>query len=266
MGTRTPPPRRQLPAQTPTPAVTFSRGIRRSSWKVGIYGPEGVGKSSLASLCPGIKFIDAEYSTDDLDVERVDGIACEDFAESWTRLRSFIQSLSSGIWALDTMSRIEDWCATFVIKSKPSNEGAKAKDSLEDYKYKAGLTFVCDEFRRLLGDIDNAYRRGASFVLIAHNRISRVKNPDGSDFIRQEPRLLDDPKGSNMLQFVSFVDNLLFVDLDKSADKGKVVGSGSRTIYLDSSPSRLSKTRTLPRDPMDFQEGSTELWTMLGVK
>ena len=195
-----------------------------------------------------------------------DGIACEDFAESWTRLRSFIQSLSSGIWALDTMSRIEDWCATFVIKSKPSNEGAKAKDSLEDYKYKAGLTFVCDEFRRLLGDIDNAYRRGASFVLIAHNRISRVKNPDGSDFIRQEPRLLDDPKGSNMLQFVSFVDNLLFVDLDKSADKGKVVGSGSRTIYLDSSPSRLSKTRTLPRDPMDFQEGSTELWTMLGVK
>ena len=102
--------------------------------------------------------------------------------------------------------------------------------------------------------------------MLAHCRVNRFKNPDGSDFIRYEPRLMDDPKGSNMLPWVQFLDHLLFVNLDTNVVKGKVGGGGSRTIYLDTSPTRLSKTRSLPIDPMPFDKGSTELWGLLGVK
>lgn len=242
----------------------MTSGKNRKAFKLGEYGPEGIGKSELASLCEGIVFADLEHSTLDLDVTRVEGIeAIGDYATSWVNLRAWVKSLAGGVNCIDSMTRAEDWCAAWVIKNKKSNEGSSAADSIEDFKYKAGLIFVVDEFRRFLSDIENAFLRGASFVMIAHNRISRIKNPDGSDFIRNEPRLLDDPKGSNMLQWVQFLDHLLFIDLDKNVDKGKVKGSGSRTIYLDTSPTRLSKTRSLPPDPMPFDKGTTELWNLL---
>lgn len=267
-------PPRSAPSKSATPPASkfaITSGIIRTAVKIGIYGPEGIGKSKLASLCPGIVFADLEHSTADLDVKRVDGIfVADDPAASWANLRAWVQSLKGGIYAIDSMTRAEDWCAAWVIKNKKSNNGEAASDSIEDFKYKAGLQFVVDEFRRLIGDIDNAFLRGVSFVLIAHNRVNRIKNPDGSDFIRHEPRLLDDPKGSNMLQFVQFLDHLLFLNLTFNTDKGKVKGDGVRQIFLDTHPSRLSKTRSLPLDPMFFLTGEngpeTELWKLLGVE
>lgn len=246
-----------------------SRGVTRKSWKTGIYGPEGIGKSSLAALCPGVVFADLEHSTEDMDIARVEGIeVLNDYAASWANLRSWVQSLNGGVSCIDSMTRAEDWCAAWVIKNKKSNEGAAASDSLEDFKYKAGLTFIVDEFRRFIGDIDNAFIRGASFILISHNRVNKFVNPDASNYVRHEPRLIDDEKSklSNMNQYVQFLDHLLFIDLDKNVNRGKVAGSGSRTIYLDTSPSRLSKTRSLPTDPIPFDRGQTGIWGMLGAK
>jgi hypothetical protein len=233
-------------------------GATRNGWKIGIYGPEGIGKSSLASLCPGVVFADIEKSMDDLNVQKVQGV------NNWPDLRAWVQSLDGGIAGIDSITRAEDWAAQHVIDNKKSNDGIKAVDSLEDFKYKAGLTFCIDEFKRLLADIDSARVRGVSFIMIAHSRVNRFKNPDGSDFVRSEPRLIDDPKGSNMLQWVQFLDHLAFIDLDKNIVKGKASGSGSRTIYLDTSPSRLCKARGLPNDPIPFAPGDPTLWRFLG--
>lgn len=43
----------------------------RTSPKVVIYGPEGIGKSTFASQFPGTVFIDTEGSTDNMDVSRL---------------------------------------------------------------------------------------------------------------------------------------------------------------------------------------------------
>ncbi|HPL75498.1 MAG TPA: AAA family ATPase [Candidatus Sumerlaeota bacterium] len=237
----------------------IEEGRKEGGFKLGIYGAEGIGKSSLAASCPGIIFADIEEGTKHLDVKRVKGIEC------WEDLRLWVQSLKDCIAGIDSMTRAEDWAAEYVIRTKKANDGTKAVDSLEDFKYKAGLTFVTDEFKRLLADIDCARKRGVSFVLISHLRVSKFNNPDGSNFLRNEPRLIDDPKASNMLQFVQFLDHLVFLDLDKNIVKGKATGSGTRTIYLDTSPSRLSKSRGLENDPILFDYGDTRLWEMLGV-
>jgi hypothetical protein len=239
---------------------TTVQGPSRSTWKLGIYGSEGIGKSSLAASCHGAIFADIERSMEDLDVTKVEGV------NNWEDLRSWVQSWNKGIYGIDSITRAEDWAAEFVIKTKKSNDGLKAADSLEDFKYKAGLTFVCDEFRRLLGDIEAANRRGASCIMVAHSRVNRFKNPDGSDYVRYEPRLIDDTKASNMLQWIQFLDHLIYVDQDTNVNKGKAVGCGSRTLYLNTSPSRLSKTRGLSDDPVIYQRDSTVLWDMLGVK
>ena len=258
------PPIRRTTVRT-LPQFTTSAGTPSSAFRIGIYGPEGVGKTSLAALCPSIQIANVENSRENPAWSYVRGISVPgDYAASWENLRAWVRSLDGGVACIDSMTRAEDWATAWVIKNKKSNEGTAAADSIEDFKYKAGFTFVIDEFRRFIGDLDNAYLRGVSLVMVAHNRLAKTKNPDGSDYVRQEPRLIDDMKASNMLQWVQFLDHLLFVDLDKNVSKGKAEGSGSRTIYFDTHPSRLTKTRSLPKEPMEFVEGSTDLWKLLG--
>jgi hypothetical protein len=259
-----PAPAPKAPTQTVKAPTKFSiqTGITRNGFKLGIYGPEGIGKSTLASLCPDALFADIEGSMADIDCKKVPELSTD---YNWTLLREWVQSLSNCIAGIDSMTRAEDWAMAHVIKTKKSNDGVAASDSLEDFKYGAGATFVVDEFRKLIGDIDSARRRNVSFIMVAHARVNRFKNPDGSDFVRYEPRLVDTPKVSNMLQWVQFLDHLAFINLDMAVTKGKVAGGGSRTIYLDSSPSRISKCRGISSDPIIFTEGNTELWTRLGL-
>jgi hypothetical protein len=240
-------------------AFTYETGITRKAFKIGIYGPEGIGKSSLAALCKGAKFADIEGSMKDIDVPKVNGVT------DWATLREWVQSLTAGVYGIDSITRAEDWAVAHVIANKKSNDGLKASDSLEDFKYRAGLQFVTDEFNKLLGDIDAAERRGVSFIMVAHMRITKFKNPDESDFLRYEPRLIDDPKASNMLRWIQFLDHLAFVNMDISAVKGKATGGGSRTIMLDTAPNRLCKARGIPNDAIVFAEGNDELWQRLGV-
>lgn len=251
-------PKKTIPTKSDSP-FTITRGITRKAFKMGIYGPEGIGKSSLAALCPGADFADIETSMEDLDCPKVNGVT------DWSTLRQWVQSLTGGIHGIDSITRAEDWAAEYVIANKKSNDNTKAADSLEDFKYGAGLTFVTDEFRRLLADIDAAKARGVSMIMIAHARVLKFKNPEGADFFRYEPRLIDNIKASNMLQWVQFLDHLAFINLDMSIAKGGKAEnkSGSRTIYLDTAPSRLSKARGIPNDAIVFEPGSVALWDLV---
>jgi hypothetical protein len=244
---------------TATRSFAVKKGITRVGFKLAIYGQEGIGKSTLASMCPDAEFADIEDSMQDLDVARVQGISC------WSDLRAWVQSLGAGkVGGIDSITRAEDWAAEHIIKTKVANDGTRAKDSLEDFKYKAGLQYLVDEFKKLLSDIDAARQRGASFIFVAHSRINRVKNPDGSDFLRTEPRLLDDPKGSNMLTFVQFCDHVAFIGLDINVERAKASGKGSRTIYMDTSPTRISKCRGISDEqiPFTIPDGGRIFWDL----
>jgi AAA domain len=259
-----PPPPRKMTAppinQRPNiPSFKVITGVTRKTFKCGIYGPEGIGKSELMSLCPGATFADIELSMEDFNVRKVQGVS------NWTDLRNWVASLENCIAGLDSVTRAEDWAAQYVIANKTSNEGVKAKDSLEDFKYKAGLRFVNDEFKKLLGDIDQATRRGVSFIMTAHNRVKVIKDPESSDFIRHEPNLVDTLEVSNMRSWIQFLDVCAFIDLDKNVEKRKATSAGTRSIYLDTSASHVSKARGIDNSTIDYKQGSRELWERLGV-
>lgn len=262
----TPPKRPTLPApprnqSSHAPSkFTISTGVNNFGWKIGIYGPEGIGKSSLAALCNDAKFADIELSMKSMSVPKVNGI------ENWSDLRSWVQSVPAGIYGIDTMTKAEDWAAAHVIRVKKSNDGKAAVDSLEDFKYKAGIRFVNDEMKKLFGDIDVATRRGACFIMIAHSKVKKFTDPDGSNFVRYEPMLVDTDEISNMRQWVQFLDHCAFIDLDRSVEKQKVTSGGTRTIYLDTSASHISKCRGIESSTINYTPDSTELWDRLGVK
>jgi hypothetical protein len=242
-----------------------NRGVIRSAFKIGIYGPEGIGKSTLAAGFPGVVFADLEQSTRDLDVERVEGI------ERWEDLRAWVQSVTPNDYkaiCIDSMTRAEDWAADWVIRNKQSNDGTKATDSLEDFKYKAGATFVCDAMGLLLNDLERAFLSGVNIIMIAHNRAGKLRNSEGSDYWRNEPRLIhvENAQGvvaSHLNRWAVFLDELYFIDYDVQAAKGKATGSGSRTLYVQGLPTRMAKTRVLPPAPIEYTKGAAEVWSKL---
>lgn len=259
------PPMRGNPVPTvPKPTAPkiwkTSKGACRQAWKMGIYGEPGVGKSTLASLCKGAIFADVEHSMEDMNVERVEGI------EEWSDLRSWVQSQRDGIRGIDSMSFAEDMATAHVIKTKKGNDGTIATTSIEDYKYKVGTRFVADEFRLLLMDIENSFRRGVCWIMIAHDRIDWVRNPDDKDYRMHQPDLLDAKEVSSRAEWVRFCDHVAFIGRDVAVVKGKAQGGFSRTIYMDGAASRTCKMRALPEAMFSWPEGDTHLWDLLGVK
>ena len=51
--------------------MNITKGVIAKAQKVVIYGPEGIGKTSIASQFPNPVFIDTEGSTNNMDVLRV---------------------------------------------------------------------------------------------------------------------------------------------------------------------------------------------------
>lgn len=237
---------------------TITRGKNRKAFKVAAYGDEGVGKSEFASLCPGVIFADLELSTLDLDVARENPLsAITDYAAGWTLLRKWIQGLSGGVYVIDTMTRAEMWCAAFVT-------GTKKLDA-EDVRFKSAHSFIANEFACLILDLDNAFRRGTSFILLSHSGVARIGNPDGANWSQHQPRLINSDRGSTLHQVCEFVDHILFLDIDTVVDKGKAKGSGTRTIYYDTNPARISKSRSLPAEQSGdaYERGKTWIWDYL---
>lgn len=249
--------------EQPREAKSFhnmTKGTRRTAWKLGIYGEAGVGKSTLASMCPEAVFADIERSMLDLEVVSVVGIDC------WEDLRAWVQQQREpgSVRGIDSMSKAEDWATEYVIRTKVK-DGEHALNSIEDFKYAAGAKFVADEFRLLLSDIDKSFSAGVSWIMVAHDKIDWFKNPDDKDFMFHNPDLLDNKKGSCRADWIRFCDHIAFVAKDVAVQKGKAVGGNTRTIYMDGNANRVSKQRGLGIDILPWPLGDDELWKILGA-
>lgn len=247
-----------------------SAGKRRVGHRVGIYGPGGVGKSTLASLAPKPRFADLERGTDDLEVQRIDPPGGDRW--TWSVLRAAIQTAS--LWetaqtvVLDNGTAAEELCVEHVTGTVPK-EGGGDVTSIESYGYGKGLVYVYEEYLKLLADLDVHVRAGRNVVMILHDCIARVPNPESEDFIRYEPRLQSPPAGKASIRHRvrEWCDHLLYVGYDVAVTKGKghgkAKGSGTRTIYCQEMPWYMAKSRTL-RDPLPFQsETDDTLWRTL---
>ena len=99
--------------------MEITRGKIKKAVKVCIYGPEGIGKSTLASMFPNPVFIDTEGSTNHMDVARFDA------PSSWQML----------IQEVEYVRDHPDCCRTLVIDTADWAEKLcqKAKSVVSTY-------------------------------------------------------------------------------------------------------------------------------------
>ena len=173
--------------QAPQPFKLRINSGRQSQpeWLV-IYGPPGIGKSTLGASAPSPVFIDLEAGTSQLDVPRIEGI------ETWADLLAAINALRTEPHefksvVIDTLDKAEWLCWVHVCTS--GGKGGKAVARIEEIGggFGKGYTAAYEEFRRLLAALQ-ALRteRGMRAIVLAHAKVAKVPNTSGPDYERWE--------------------------------------------------------------------------------
>jgi len=256
--TTMPPP----PAPVARKKVAFGQIATAAGHRTVLYGPGGIGKTTLAANAPGpVAFFDLDESLPRLAAvlgEAVANIRPVAGIETWPQLREALQSDGwDGIRtiAIDTLTRAEELAIAHTLDTVPHDKGHRVQ-RLEDYGFGKGFTHVYDTFLPLLADLDRHCREGRNVVLICHDCTTTVPNPAGEDWLRFEPRLQSPASGkaSIRLRVREWADHVLFYGYDVAVTKdGKGKGSGSRTIYPCELPHCMAKSRTCA-DPIPVTE------------
>lgn len=222
--------------------INITEGVKRTPIKCVIYGPESIGKTTLASEFPNALIVDVENGSNALNVRRV---RCD---KSWEELLSTVKeiietpNICKSI-VIDTADWAEYLCAKYVCeKNKKAN--------IDDFGYGKGYTYLTEEFKKLLDLLDEAVDKGLNVVVTAHAKPRKFELPEEmGSFDRYE--LKTSKNTSPILK--EWCDCLLFCNfktivISDSNNKKKAQGA-KRTIYTTHSAVYDAKNRfNLPEE------------------
>lgn len=226
-------------------ALNIRKGPQARSLRCVIYGPEGIGKSTLASQFPEVVFIDFEHGTDTMDVARFDTPASLD--ELILLLKSIAQEDVCKSVVLDTADKLEQILTDSVCKKM----GFK---SIEDPGYGKGYTYLADAWLEVLKACDEVVESGKNIVFTAHAQMRKFEQPDEMGaYDRWELKLQKKTaplikEWSDMLLFCNYKNTIVE---DQKTKSKKAIG-GKRVMYASHAPTYDAKNRFALPDSMDM--------------
>lgn len=150
--------------------MKIETGKARQGLKVVLYGPEGIGKSTMAAGFPGPLFLDTEGSTAHMNVRRIV------FGGTWEGLTAAvtdaaIQTDCCRTLVIDTADWAEQLCIEAVCRKYK-------KAGIEEFGYGKGYTYIAEEFSKLLAQLDAIVLSGRNVVITAHAKMRKFELPD----------------------------------------------------------------------------------------
>lgn len=217
-------------------ALTITTGKQAAPCRAVIYGPEGVGKTTLAAQFPAALILDTEEGSRHLDVSRA---ACPTFAA----LEEALHDLHRDPRGFKTIViDSADWAERSMVEGIVGNAGKK---SIEDFGFGKGYVHVQERTAKFLAVAESLVSRGLNVVFVAHAAVKRTSPPDQTDgFDRWELSLL---KQTAPL-FKEWSDLLLFVNYRMKLIEGgdgrkKALGGRERVMYAERSAAYDAKNR-----------------------
>lgn len=230
--------------------MEITRGRIPCGQKVIIYGPEGIGKTTLAASFPNPVFIDTEGSTKNFDVARFPA------PTSWEMLKQEAEYPLThpgevGTLVIDTADWAEKLCNRCVCQRA-------GKKGIEDFGYGKGYVFSAEEFGRLLDSLDRVTLAGTHVVVTAHTTLRKVEQPDEmTSYDRWELKCSKylSPLIKEWADMVLFCNYKTIVVKADGSQKGKAQG-GRRVMYATHHTCWDAKNRHgLPDEmPMDYSQ------------
>ncbi|AMW98424.1 ATP-binding protein [Rummeliibacillus stabekisii] len=221
--------------------------------KVVLYGPEGIGKSSLAAQFPNPIFIDTEGSTTELTVDRLKK------PSSWTELNQQVDWVKgqAGKYLTLVIDTV-DWAERLAIEFITSRSN---KTSITNFGYGEGFIQLEEEFGKFLNKLSDLIEVGINVVLSAHAKITKFEQPDEMGaYDRYELKLGNKTTAKTAALTKEWADMVLFLNYktfsvaaDEKGKKHKGQG-GVRTVYATHHPAWDAKNRHgLPDEfPLDY--------------
>lgn len=222
-----------------------------------LYGPGGVGKSTLACLAPGpVAFVDADESLERLKSQLVANnipipvrIPANDYATLLGNLQaSGYDKIKSVV--LDTWAPAQIW---LIAETLRANGNVKSIEAVGG-GFGKGYVAAYERFLPVLSALDRHARAGRNVIIIAHDLAQKVPNPAGQDFLRWEPNMMHTNNASMRYRAKEWCDHVLFfthdsvVNKQAGDEKGQKVGKaqdvGTRTLYTSEMPYFMAKSRT----------------------
>ena len=226
-------------------ALSIRKGPQARAIRTVIYGPEGIGKSTLASQFPDVVFVDFEHGTDSMDVTRFD--TPESFDGVLTLLSSIAQEDVCKTVVLDTADKLEQLISRHVCLKYEIR-------SIEDAGYGKGYTYLAEAWIELMKVCDKVIDSGKNIVFVAHAQMRKFEQPDEMGaYDRWELKLSKKTspllkEWSDMLLFCNYKTNVV---TDEKTKSKKAVG-GKRVMYSTHNPCWDAKNRFNFPDSMEM--------------
>lgn len=259
------------PPTTPSKAPAPPSGVgllkpKPQGKAVCIYGPGGIGKTSLVALLDSVVWFDMDESLSDLGLMDATCAPCDTYEQIMDALKSNLLD-NSKVIVFDSGTKLEEISKAFVIRTIPHEKPGYKISRIEDYGYGKGYGHIFDAYMDVLLELQRHRREGRHVVFICHDCTNKTPNPQGEDWIRYEPRLQSPDSGKNSirLRLREWVSELYCIAYDVNVKDGRAEGSGTRTIYPVEMPHCMAKSRTFSL-PFVYTEGDDTVWRELGMK
>lgn len=226
-------------------ALRITNGVILRPQRVVIYGPEGIGKTTLASKFSDPLFIDTEDGSGHLNVKRLAK------PTGWGDLIATVSEVArtDGVCktlVLDTA----DWAEALCIDSVCKSHNQK---SIEAFGYGKGYVYVMEEWQKLLRAFDKVIASGKAVVITAHAKMRKFEQPDEiGAYDRWEMKL-----SKQVAPLVKeWCDCLLFLNykttvITDASGKAKAQG-GKRWVYTTHNPCWDAKNRLAMKEDMEL--------------
>jgi hypothetical protein len=236
-------------------ALAIDTGKHVLPYRAVIYGPEGVGKTSLAALFPKALFLDTEGSTIRYNLSRIK-------VKNWPHLLEICDDLAKDAAGfktivIDTADWAQQLAADYIL-------AIHKRPSLGDWDYGKGYDLLQVAWKLLIDKLSALHGKGLNVILNCHAQMRNCTLPEETkSFDRWELKLYKSSSNKTDLCAMSkeWADMVLFLKYqlvlftDEKSKKTKAEGGAKRELITTHSAAWDAKNRDSLPDSISVQEG-----------